>query len=45
MKEGECMKNTQIYIYVNGKISGVCDGRIKQNDGGDEIKYNIFNIL
>jgi hypothetical protein len=39
------MKNTQIHIYVNGKISGVCDGRIKQNDGGDEIKYNIFNIL
>jgi hypothetical protein len=45
MKEGECMKNTQICIYVNGKIPGMCEGRIKENDGRDEIKYDIFNIL
>jgi hypothetical protein len=45
MKEGECRKNTQIYIYVNGKIPGMCEGRIKENDEGDEIKYGIFNIL
>jgi hypothetical protein len=29
MKEGD-MKNTQIYIYVNGNIPGMCDGRIKR---------------
>jgi hypothetical protein len=45
MKEGECMKNTQIYIYINGKIPGMCEGRIKENDGGDEVIYDIFNIL
>jgi hypothetical protein len=45
MKEGECMKNTQIYIYVSGKIPGICERRIKQNDGGNEVKYDIFNIL
>jgi hypothetical protein len=45
MKEGESMKNTQIYIYVIGKIPGMCEGRIKENDGGDEFKYEIFNIL
>jgi hypothetical protein len=38
-------KNTQIYTYVNGKSPGMCEGRIKENDGGNEVKYDIFNIL
>jgi hypothetical protein len=38
-------------MYVNGKmihvetIPGVEGGNIKENDGGGEFKYNIFDIL
>jgi phage major head subunit gpT-like protein len=30
MKEGECMKNTQTYSYVNGKLPGMCEWRKKR---------------
>jgi hypothetical protein len=38
-------------MYVNGKIRlvetvpGMGGGRIKENNGGDEFKYDIFSIL
>jgi hypothetical protein len=38
-------------MYVNGKmipvenIPGMGKGRIKEYDGGDEFKYDIFDIL
>jgi hypothetical protein len=38
-------------MYVNGKmradeiIPGMGEGRIKENGGGDEFKYDIFNKL
>jgi hypothetical protein len=38
-------------VYVNGKIRpvetipGIGGGRIKENDGGSEFKYDIFDIL
>jgi hypothetical protein len=38
-------------MYVNGKmippetISGMGEGGIKENDGGDEFEYDIFDIL
>jgi hypothetical protein len=38
-------------MYVNGKmrpvetIPGMGKGEIKENDGGGELKYDIFDIL
>jgi hypothetical protein len=38
-------------MYVNGKITpvetipGMVGGRIKENDGGGEFQYDIFDIL
>jgi hypothetical protein len=40
-----------VHMYVNGKmrpvemIPGMGRGRIKENDGGGEFKYDIFDIL
>jgi hypothetical protein len=50
MKEGECRKNTFLYfVFIPGMlflfIPGMCEGRIKENEGGDEVKYDIFYIL
>jgi hypothetical protein len=48
--EGEYNANT-VYTYVNGKmrsvetIPGMVGRRIKENDGGGEFKYDIFDIL
>jgi hypothetical protein len=40
-----------VHLYVNGKmlsvetISGIGDGRMKENDEGGEVKYDIFDTL
>jgi hypothetical protein len=48
--EGEYGANT-VYTYANGKmipvetIPGVGGGGLKENDGGGEFSYDIFDIL